>query len=52
MPDRVGISFGDAPLDDEPVTEQELREIEAAHEAYKKNELIPHDEAMLRLGLD
>lgn len=52
MVEPTGTSIEDAPYDDKPVTEQELREIEAAHEAYKRDELIPHDEAMLRLGLD
>jgi hypothetical protein len=43
-----------APFDDEPVTEEEAREIAESEEWLRQNggKGIPHEEAMRRLGLD
>jgi hypothetical protein len=40
-----------APIDDEPVTEEERASLAATHEAYLRGELVPHDEAMRSIGL-
>ena len=39
------------PDDDEPVTEEDREALAAAHEAYVRGELIPHDVAMREIGL-
>jgi hypothetical protein len=43
-----------AEIDDEPVTEEERRDIEAEREWLERNggKGVPHDEAMRRLGLE
>ena len=40
-----------AEVDDEPVTEEERRDIEAAHEWFEHNEGIPFEQAVAELGL-
>jgi hypothetical protein len=52
--DPVTLALLNAPIDDEPVTEEEKAEIAESHEWLKRNggKGIPHDEAMRRLGLD
>jgi hypothetical protein len=52
--DPVGLTLLNAPIDDEPETEEERAEVAEAHEWLKRNggKGIPHDEAMRRLGLD
>lgn len=52
MLDPVSLTLLNAPYDDEPVTEEEAREVAEAQEWFKHNEGIPHEEAMRRLGLD
>jgi hypothetical protein len=51
MLDPLSLALLNAPFDDEPVTEEEAREIAEAEEWLKHNKGIPHDEAMRRLGL-
>ena len=41
----------EAPDDDEPVTDEDREALAAAHEAYVRGELIPHDVAMREIGL-
>ncbi len=41
----------DIPEDDEPVTDEDREALAAAHEAYVRGELIPHDVAMREIGL-
>lgn len=52
--DPVSLALLNAPLDDEPVTDEERAELAEAHEWLERNggKGIPHDEAMRRLGLD
>jgi hypothetical protein len=40
------------PIDDEPLDDEERAAIAEGDEWFKRNEGIPHDEAMRRLGLD
>ena len=39
------------PEDDEPVTHEDREALDAAHEAYLRGDLIPHDVAMREIGL-
>jgi hypothetical protein len=52
--DPVAAALRNAPIDDEPVTEDEERAVSEAHDWLSKNggKGIPHAEAMRRLGLD
>jgi hypothetical protein len=40
-----------APLDDEPVTDEDLEAIRLGREEYRRGETIPHDQAMREIGL-
>lgn len=44
--------LANAPVDDEPVSDEERRDIEASRQWFQDNKGVPHDEAMRRLGLD
>ena len=52
--DPVGTALRNAPLDDEPETEEEVPAVAEAHEWLRRNggKGIPHEEAMRRLGLE
>jgi len=52
--DPVAAALRDAPVDDEPETEEEKQAVAEARDWLKRNggEGIPHDEAMRRLGLE
>jgi hypothetical protein len=52
--DPVTLALLNAPIDDEPETEEEKAEVAEAHEWLKRNggKGIPHDEAMRRLGIE
>jgi hypothetical protein len=50
--DPVTLAILNAPIDDEPETDEERAEVAEAHEWFKHNKGIPHDEAMRSLGLD
>ncbi len=51
--DPVAAALRNAPMDDEPETEDEKLEAAEAHEWLRQNggKGIPHEEAMRRLGL-
>jgi len=51
MTDPVAHSLANAPIDDEPVTEEEAREIAAAHAALDRGEGIPHEKVLGEFGL-
>ena len=53
-PDPVAALFRNAPIDDEPYTEEEQRLVAEADEWLKQNggKGIPHEEVMRELGLD
>lgn len=40
-----------APYDDEPVSDEEMREIEAAHAAQDDGEWVSHEEVLAEYGL-
>ena len=51
MTDPVARSLANAPLDDEPVTEEEAREIAAARASLDRGEGIPHEQVLAEFGL-
>jgi hypothetical protein len=51
MTDPVARSLINAPVDDEPVTEDEAREIAAARASLDRGEGIPHEEVLAEFGL-
>ncbi|MGD0776109.1 MAG: hypothetical protein ABSC05_25115 [Candidatus Solibacter sp.] len=51
--DPVATALREAPIDDEPETEEEKQAVAEAHDWLKRNgKGIPHAEAMRRLGLE
>ena len=50
MTDRETASIHDAPIDDEPVTEEEERAVAASKEWFKNNQGIPFEEVVTELG--
>jgi hypothetical protein len=48
---KAALALLTIPEDDEPVTDEERASLRATHEAYRRDELIPHDVAMRKLGL-
>ena len=53
-PDQVAATFRNAPIDDEPFTEEDQRLLAEAQEWLKQNggKGIPHEEVMRELGLE
>jgi hypothetical protein len=49
--DPATLALLNAPIDDEPLDEQDRAAIAEGDEWFKHNEGIPHEEAMRRLGL-
>src|SRR4051794_40181440 len=49
--DPVARSLANAPVDDEPVTEAEAREIAAARASLDLGKCIPHEELLAEFGL-
>jgi hypothetical protein len=50
MTDPETVSIGDAPIDDEPVTEEEERAVAASKEWFRNNPGIPFEEVVAELG--
>jgi len=50
MLDPFARALAAAEIDDEPLTEEELRDIKASREWFKHNEGIPFEEAVAELG--
>jgi hypothetical protein len=48
--DPLDRALANAEIDDEPVTEEERREIEASEEWFKHNEGIPFEQVVAELG--
>jgi len=46
----VDVALADAPLDDEPVSEEEERAVAASKEWFKHNEGIPLEDVVAELG--
>jgi hypothetical protein len=51
MLDPVARSLANAPVDDEPVSEQEAREIATARDSLDRGEGIPHEQVLADFGL-
>lgn len=51
MLDPVSVALANAPIDDEPVSEEEARDIAAARASLARGEGIPHDEVLREFGL-
>lgn len=51
MTDPIARSLASAPMDDEPVTEEEAREIAAARASLDRGEGIPHEQVLTEFGL-
>ena len=51
MLDPFARALANAPYDDEPVTDDEAREIEAAHASLERGEGVPHEEILREYGL-
>lgn len=51
LDDPVAVSLAEAPLDDEPLTDEDIAALEEAREEMKAGKLTPHDEVMRELGL-
>ena len=54
FPDRLGAILRNAPVDDEPVTEEDLRAIAKSQEWFRQNggKGIPHDQVVRELGIE
>ena len=48
--DPLDLALATAGIDDEPVTEEECRDIEASREWFKHNEGIPFEQVVTELG--
>jgi hypothetical protein len=51
MLDPVSIALANAPIDDEPVSEEEARDIAAARASLARGEGVSHDEVLAEFGL-
>ncbi len=51
MTDPLARSLANAPVEDEPVTEEEAREIAAARASLDRGEGIPHEQVLAEFGL-
>lgn len=51
MLDPVSIALANAPYDDEPVSDEEARDIAAARASLARGEGIPHEEVLREFGL-
>ena len=49
--DPVARAIANAPIDDEPVSEEEKRALERSREWLKHNKPIPHEEVLAELGI-
>ncbi|MFP5232525.1 MAG: hypothetical protein ACLGQX_07815 [Acidobacteriota bacterium] len=51
MLDPVDRALANAPYDDEPVSEEEARDIAEAHAAYARGEVVSNEEVLAEFGL-
>ena len=51
MLDPFARALANAPIDDEPVSEEEAREIEAAHASLDRGEGVSHEDVLAEYGL-
>jgi hypothetical protein len=51
MADPVARSLANAPIEDEPITEEEARALDEAHASIQRGEGIPHQEILREFGI-
>jgi len=51
MTDPVARAIAHAPVDDEPLTEEEIKALDESREWLKHNEGIPHEQVLAELGI-
>lgn len=51
MLDPVAIALAKAPIDDEPVSEEEARDIADSRDAYARGEFVSDEEVLAEFGL-
>jgi hypothetical protein len=51
MLDPVSIALANAPFDDEPVSEEEARDIAESRAAYARGEVVSNEEVLAEFGL-
>jgi hypothetical protein len=51
MLDPVSTALANAPIDDEPVSEEEARDIAEARAAYARGEFVSNEEVLAEFGL-
>ena len=51
MLDPVEIALANAPLDDEPLTVEEIKALDESREWLRHNEGIPHEQVLAELGI-
>jgi hypothetical protein len=51
MADPVARSLANAPVDDEPIRDEEARALDEAHEWLKHNTGIPHEQVLAEFGI-
>jgi len=51
MLDPVSVALANAPYDDEPVSEEESRDIAEARAAYARGEVVSNEEVLAEFGL-
>jgi hypothetical protein len=49
--DPLSRSLANAPIDDEPITAEEIKALDEAREWLKHNEGIPHEQVLAELGI-
>jgi hypothetical protein len=52
MLDPLASTLASAPYDDEPVSAEEAREVEAAKASLARGEGVPHEEVLSEFGLN
>lgn len=51
MLDPVEAALANAPIDDEPLTTEEIQALDESREWLKHNESIPHEQVLAELGI-
>ncbi|MGB8536019.1 MAG: hypothetical protein WCD57_06375 [Acidobacteriaceae bacterium] len=51
MLDPVEIALANAPIDDEPLSAEEIKALDASREWLKHNQGIPHERVLAELGI-
>lgn len=51
MTNPVARSFSSAPIEDEPISDEEIRAVEASKQWLKNHEPISHEEVLAKFGL-